>query len=81
MKLNGLLAYFCDNGHENSPVCEIIKSGSSEWPLRFRVASVNGEGAVDIYCDEQQLIAFKNSVISAYEAFRRKEEGECQDMK
>ena len=72
MKLSGRLAYFCDKGHENAPVVEITKSGRTEWPVRIAIGASDSADAVDIYCDEQQLVAFKNSVISAYEAFSRR---------
>jgi len=65
MKLNEI-TYFCDDGHENSPVCKISEEKRDLWwPITIKI------GDLIIFCNEQQLIAFKNSVISEYENLRR----------
>ena len=54
--------FFCVTGHDYAPVCtEMRRDSTSAWPITIKI------GDITIFCDEQQLIAFKNSVLNEFE--------------
>lgn len=62
-------AFFCDEGHDNSPIVEIKEYKIDTWPFTINICGI------EIHCEEQHLIAFKNSALSEYDRIRRERNG------
>lgn len=77
---HGNTSFHCSIGHDNAPICKIDKiymRHRDRVIYQIAVDSVDSAGGrcISIFCDEQQLIAFKNSVIAEYERIRRERDG------
>ena len=68
-------SFFVDK-EDNPPLCHISQPSGFDWPYTIKITSSDetygGRASVTFHIhSEAQLVRFKNSVIAAYENFRK----------